>query len=162
MTDNKKPVQQDENSIILERRSKLKEIREKRIAFPNNFSPDSYAEDLHLQYDENDKETLAKKNINVLVAGRIMLKRVMGKASFTTIQDTSGRIQLYVSRDLINSKKEPELYSDFKRWDLGDIIGAKGKLFKTNTNELSVEVTEIILLTKSLRPLPEKFQIAKN
>ena len=157
MTDNKKPVQQDENSIILERRSKLKEIREKRIAFPNNFSPDSYAEDLHLQYDENDKETLAKKNINVLVAGRIMLKRVMGKASFATIQDTSGRIQLYVSRDLINSKKEPELYSDFKRWDLGDIIGAKGKLFKTNTNELSVEVTEIILLTKSLRPLPEKF-----
>ena len=162
MTDNKEPVQQDENSIILERRSKLKEIREKRIAFPNNFQPDSYAEDLHLKYDGDSKETLAKKSINVLVAGRMMLKRVMGKASFATIQDTSGRIQLYVSRDLINSDKEPELYADFKRWDLGDIIGAKGKLFKTNTNELSVEVTEIILLTKALRPLPEKFHGLSN
>ena len=157
MTDKKESIQQDENSIILERRSKLKEIREKKVAFPNNFSPDSYANDLHSQYDKDDKETLAKKNINVFVAGRMVLKRVMGKASFATIQDTTGRIQLYVARDLINSEKEPELYADFKRWDLGDIIGAKGKLFKTNTNELSVEVTEIILLTKSLRPLPEKF-----
>ena len=86
-----------------------------------------------------------------------MLKRVMGKASFATVQDTSGKIQLYISRDLINSEKEPELYADFKRWDLGDIIGAKGKLFKTKTNELTVEVTELVLLTKSLRPLPEKF-----
>jgi len=86
-----------------------------------------------------------------------MLKRVMGKASFATVQDTTGKIQLYVSRDLINSEKEPELYADFKRWDLGDIIGAKGKLFKTKTNELTVEVTELVLLTKSLRPLPEKF-----
>ena len=156
MTDNKEPVKKDENSIILERRSKLKEIREKRIAFPNNFKPNSYAEDLHLKYDDDDKEALGK-SIDVIVAGRMMLKRVMGKASFATVQDTSGRIQLYISRDLINSEKEPELYADFKRWDLGDIIGAKGKLFKTNTNELTVEVTQIILLTKSLRPLPEKF-----
>ena len=156
MTDNKEPVQKDENSIILERRSKLKEIREKGIAFPNNFQPDSYAKDLHLKYDDDDKETLGK-NIDVLVAGRMMLKRVMGKASFATVQDTSGKIQLYISRDLINSEKEPELYADFKRWDLGDIIGAKGKLFKTKTNELTVEVTELVLLTKSLRPLPEKF-----
>ena len=156
MTDNKEPVQKDENSIILERRSKLKEIREKRIAFPNNFQPDSYAEDLHLKYDNDDKEVLGK-SIDVLIAGRMVLKRVMGKASFATLQDTSGRIQLYIARDLVNSEKEPELYADFKRWDLGDIIGAKGKLFKTNTNELTVEVTQIILLTKSLRPLPEKF-----
>ena len=156
MTDNKEPVQKDENSIILERRSKLKEIREKRIAFPNNFKPNSYAEDLHLKYDNDDKEALGK-NIDVIVAGRMMLKRVMGKASFATVQDTTGRIQLYISRDLINSEKEPELYADFKRWDLGDIIGAKGKLFKTKTNELTVEVTELVLLTKSLRPLPEKF-----
>ena len=156
MSDNKEPIQKDENSIILERRSKLKEIREKRIAFPNNFSPNSYAEDLHLKYDDDDKEALGK-SIDVIVAGRMMLKRVMGKASFATVQDTSGKIQLYISRDLINSEKEPELYADFKRWDLGDIIGAKGKLFKTKTNELTVEVTELVLLTKSLRPLPEKF-----
>jgi len=156
LTDNKEPVKKDENSIILERRSKLKEIRGKRIAFPNNFQPDSFAEDLHLKYDDDNKEALGK-SIDVIIAGRMMLKRVMGKASFATLQDTSGRIQLYVSRDLVNSEKEPELYADFKRWDLGDIIGAKGKLFKTNTNELTVEVTEIILLTKSLRPLPEKF-----
>ena len=156
MSDNKEPVQKDENSIILERRSKLKAIREKGIAFPNNFQPDLYAKDLHLKYDDDDKETLGK-SIDVLVAGRMMLKRVMGKASFATVQDTSGKIQLYISRDLINSEKEPELYADFKRWDLGDIIGAKGKLFKTKTNELTVEVTELVLLTKSLRPLPEKF-----
>ena len=156
MTDNKEPVQKDENSIILERRSKLKEIREKRIALPNNFQPDSYAKDLHLKHDNDDKEDLGK-SIEVLVAGRMVLKRVMGKASFATIQDTTGRIQLYISRDLINSEKEPELYADFKRWDLGDIVGAKGKLFKTKTNELTVEVSEFILLTKSLRPLPEKF-----
>ena len=156
MADNKETVQKDENSIILERRSKLKEIREKRIAFPNNFQPNSYAEDLHLKYDGDDKEALGK-SIDVIIAGRMMLKRVMGKASFATVQDTSGKIQLYISRDLINSEKEPELYADFKRWDLGDIIGAKGKLFKTKTNELTVEVTELVLLTKSLRPLPEKF-----
>ena len=147
MTEKKEIVKKDENSIILERRSKLKNIREKRIAFPNSFQPDSYAEDLHLKYDNEDKEALGK-TIDVLIAGRMVLKRVMGKASFATVQDTSGRIQLYVSRDLVNSEKEPELYADFKRWDLGDIIGAKGKLFKTNTNELTVEVTEIILLTK--------------
>ena len=157
MTDKKESIQQDENSIILERRSKLKEIREKKVAFPNNFSPDSYANDLHSQYDKDDKETLAKKNINVFVAGRMVLKRVMGKASFATIQDTTGRIQLYVARDFINSDENPELYAQFKKWDLGDIVGAKGKLFKTRTNELTVEVTEIVLLTKSIRPLPEKF-----
>jgi lysyl-tRNA synthetase class 2 len=147
----------DENSIIQERRHKLKEIRSKGVAFPNSYKPTHYAVDLHAEFDQFSKESLGSKTIEVQVAGRMMLKRVMGKASFATIQDTTGRIQLYVSRDLINNEKNPELYADFKKWDMGDILWAKGKLFKTNTDELSIEVTEINLLTKSLRPLPEKF-----
>ena len=103
------------------------------------------------------KKHSKKKGIEVSVSGRMMLKRVMGKASFATIQDNNGRIQLYVARDFINSDDNPELYAQFKKWDLGDIVGAKGKLFKTRTNELTIEVTEIVLLTKSIRPLPEKF-----
>ena len=159
---NKEPNQNnepivDENSIISERRSKLEELRKLGIAFPNQFKPENLSSDLHKNYDEDDKETLEKKSIEVSVSGRMMLKRVMGKASFATIQDNKGRIQLYVARDFINSDANPELYAQFKKWDLGDIIGAKGKLFKTRTNELTVEVTEIILLTKSIRPLPEKF-----
>ncbi len=157
MSENNEPVIQDENSIILERRTKLKALREKGVAFPNDFKPSAFAKSLHQEYDELDKPALEEKRIEVSVAGRMMLKRVMGKASFATIQDTTGRIQLYVSRDLINNESNPEHYSEFKHWDLGDILWAKGRLFKTNTNELSVEVTEIILLTKSLRPLPEKF-----
>jgi len=147
----------DENTIIQERRAKLQELRQAGVAFPNHFKPEHHAQTLHQDYDDIDKPGLEKKNIHVVVAGRMMLKRVMGKASFATIQDGSGRIQLYVARDLVNNEQNPELYSAFKKWDMGDIIGAKGKLFKTNTNELTIEVTEIILLTKSLRPLPEKF-----
>ena len=147
----------DENSIIQERRNKLTELRKIGVAFPNNFNPKHESSELHKEYDGFDKPTLEEKNIEVVVAGRMMLKRVMGKASFATIQDRTGRIQLYVARDLINNENNPELYSSFKRWDMGDIIGAKGKLFKTNTDELTIEVTEICLLTKSLRPLPEKF-----
>ncbi|MDG1095019.1 MAG: lysine--tRNA ligase [Methylophilaceae bacterium] len=147
----------DENSIISERRSKLEELRKSGIAFPNQFKPENLSSDLHKNYDEDDKETLEKKGIEVSVSGRMMLKRVMGKASFATIQDNNGRIQLYVTRDFINSDDNPELYAQFKKWDLGDIVGAKGKLFKTRTNELTIEVTEIVLLTKSIRPLPEKF-----
>ncbi|NCV28274.1 MAG: lysine--tRNA ligase [Nitrosomonadales bacterium] len=147
----------DENSIIQERRSKLTELRKVGVAFPNNFKPEHDSSQLHKEYDGFDKPTLEEKNIEVVVAGRMMLKRVMGKASFATIQDRTGRIQLYVARDLINNQENPELYSSFKKWDMGDIIGAKGKLFKTNTDELTIEVTEICLLTKSLRPLPEKF-----
>jgi len=157
LSENNQPVIQDENSIILERRTKLKELREKGSAFPNQFAPDAFAKALHQDYDELDKEALEEKSLVVAIAGRMMLKRVMGKASFATIQDTTGRIQLYVSRDLINNEVNPELYSDFKRWDLGDILWAKGTLFKTKTNELTLHVTEINLLTKSLRPLPEKF-----
>ena len=147
----------DENTIIQERRSKLNDLRKEGAAFPNHFRPEHLALNLHEEFDSIDKPELEEKNIHVIVAGRMMLKRVMGKASFATIQDGSGRIQLYVARDLVNTNDQPELYSAFKKWDMGDIIGAKGKLFKTNTNELTIEVTEILLLTKSLRPLPEKF-----
>ena len=147
----------DENTIIQERRSKLNDLRKEGTAFPNHFKPQHLAFNLHEEFDSIDKPELEEKNIHVIVAGRMMLKRVMGKASFATIQDGSGRIQLYVARDLVNTDDQPELYSAFKKWDMGDIIGAKGKLFKTNTNELTIEVTEILLLTKSLRPLPEKF-----
>jgi len=147
----------DENTIIQERRSKLNDLRKEGTAFPNHFRPEHLAFNLHEEFDSIDKPELEEKNIHVIVAGRMMLKRVMGKASFATIQDGSGRIQLYVARDLVNTDEQPELYSAFKKWDMGDIIGAKGKLFKTNTNELTIEVTEILLLTKSLRPLPEKF-----
>ncbi len=147
----------DENSIISDRRNKLDDLRKNGIAFPNQFKPQHFSSELHKNYDSDDKETLEGKSIQVSVSGRMMLKRVMGKASFASIQDNDGRIQLYVARDFINSDSNPELYSQFKKWDLGDIIGAKGKLFKTRTNELTIEVTEIILLTKSIRPLPEKF-----
>lgn len=147
----------DENTIIQERRSKLNDLRKEGVAFPNHFKPEHLAHNLHEEFDSIDKSELEEKNRHVIVAGRMMLKRVMGKASFATIQDGSGRIQIYVTRDFINTDDQPELYSAFKKWDMGDIIGAKGKLFKTNTNELTIEVTEILLLTKSLRPLPEKF-----
>lgn len=157
MTDKEDMSKQDENTIIAERRAKLKELRELGEVFPNQFKPGDFARDLHASYGELEKEALEEKAILVTVAGRMMLKRVMGKASFATLQDTTGRIQLYVARDNINSEKTPELYAQFKKWDLGDILGAKGKLFKTNTGELTLEVNEIILLTKSLRPLPEKF-----
>lgn len=157
MTDKQETSVQDENSIIAERRSKLVEIRKQGNAFPNNFHPEDFSNKLQSLYSGDEKADLEQKNVHVVVAGRMMLKRVMGKASFATIQDKGGRIQLYVARDNINSDKNPELYSQFKKWDLGDIVGAKGKLFKTNTGELTIEVNEIVLLTKSLRPLPEKF-----
>ena len=145
--------QQDENKLIAERRNKLKTLREQGNAFPNNFRRDSLAADLHAKYDERDNEALESKNIRVAVAGRMLGKRVMGKASFAHLQDMSGRIQLYVQRDEL-----PEgVYMQFKSWDLGDIVAGEGTLFKTKTGELSVKVDQIRLLTKSLRPLPEKY-----
>ncbi|MGZ8272002.1 MAG: lysine--tRNA ligase, partial [Methylophilus sp.] len=148
----------DENHVIAERREKLKALREaakqnQLAVFPNDFRPQHKAADLHKQYGELDKETLDPQAIPATVAGRMMLKRVMGKASFATIQDSTSRIQLYIARDEIGE----ELYESFKHWDLGDIMGASGRLFKTKTGELSIHVSEIKLLTKSLRPLPEKF-----
>jgi lysyl-tRNA synthetase class 2 len=149
---------QDENSIIAERRAKLAALREKGVAFPNDFRPTHKAADLHAQYGELTNEQLEAEPIKVSVAGRMMLKRVMGKASFATILDSSGRnaegrIQLYITNDNAGE----ETHAAFKHYDLGDILGAEGLLFKTKTGELSVKVTGLRLLTKSLRPLPDKF-----
>lgn len=143
----------DESHVIAERREKLKALREQGVAFPNDFRPQHCAADLHQQYDELDNETLEARDIKVSVAGRMMLKRVMGKASFATIQDKSGRIQLFIARDNLGE----EVYDAFKKWDMGDIVAAEGIVFKTKTGELSVKVANMRLLTKSLRPLPEKF-----
>lgn len=144
---------QDENQIIAERRAKLAELRKTGIAFPNTFRRDSLASALHEQYDEHTKEALEASQAEVKVAGRMVLKRVMGKASFATIQDMSGRVQLYISKDHTGQAA----HDAFKHYDLGDILGAQGRLFKTKTGELSIRVTDIQLLTKSIRPLPEKF-----
>ncbi len=136
------------------RREKLAALRAKGNAFPNTFRRNALAEDLHNQYNDADGEELKAKEIEVSVAGRIMTRRAMGKATFITLQDVSGKIQLYVARDNL-----PEgVYSDdVGHWDLGDIIGVKGTMFKTKTDELTVKATEVQLLTKALRPLPDKF-----
>jgi len=147
----------DENQIIAERRGKLAKLREKGQPFPNSFKPEHRAADLHAKYGLLDKETLDPQGIEVSVSGRMMLKRVMGKASFATIQDSTGRIQLFVSKDGLRGENAEALYESFKHWDLGDIVAAEGVMFKTKTGELSVNVSELRLLTKSLRPLPEKF-----
>ncbi|MGZ8946967.1 MAG: lysine--tRNA ligase [Methylococcaceae bacterium] len=147
-------IQHDEQEQIKQRRSKLNELRENSIAFPTDFRRDVVAGELLAEYGGKSKEELEAEPLRVKIAGRIMTRRVMGKASFCHIQDMSGKIQLYVTRDTL-----PEgLYNDhFKKWDIGDIIGAEGVLFKTQTDELSVKVDAIRLLTKALRPLPEKF-----
>ncbi|AWW34843.1 lysine--tRNA ligase [Mannheimia varigena] len=143
----------DLNGKMLARREKLTKIREQGNAFPNTFRRNALAKDLHAQYDEVEGEALKEQNIQVKVAGRIMLKRVMGKASFFTIQDVSGAIQLYVARDNLAESVYEEKVS---LWDLGDIIGVEGTLFKTKTGELTVRCSEVQLLTKALRPLPDK------
>ncbi|MGH8771162.1 MAG: lysine--tRNA ligase [Burkholderiales bacterium] len=144
---------QDDNDIIAERRAKLNALRESGIAFPNDFRREHLAGKLHEQYDSSSREELESQAIQVAVAGRMMLKRSMGKLTFATLQDMSGRIQLYVS----DADFGQAAHEDFKSWDLGDIVGARGTLFKTKTGELTVRVTELKLLTKALRPLPEKF-----
>ena len=143
----------DENHIIAERREKLAKLREGGIAFPNDFVPTHLAADLHTHYDSLTKEELAAKKVHVKVAGRMVLKRVMGKASFATIQDRSGQIQFYISDELSGT----DTHGAFKHWDMGDFISAEGNLFKTNKGELSVECSNLRLLSKSLRPLPDKF-----
>lgn len=143
----------DTHQLIAERREKLAAIRRQGVAFPNDFKPQHRAAALAQQYGDKPNEALEPLQLNVSVAGRMMLKRVMGKASFCTLQDATGRLQLYVTRDGIGE----EAYAAFKHWDLGDILGAEGRLFKTKTGELSVHVTRLRLLTKSLRPLPDKF-----
>ncbi|GLR12678.1 lysine--tRNA ligase [Chitinimonas viridis] len=153
MAEEQSPITQDDNQLMAERRAKLAEIRQHGPAFPNDFDRKHMAADLHAKHDSAEKEALDADKIEVAVAGRMMLKRVMGKAAFATIQDGSGRIQLYVSLDQVGET----VLAQFKTWDLGDIIGAQGTLMKTKTGELSVMVTEVRLLTKALRPLPEKF-----
>ncbi|PWW14314.1 MULTISPECIES: lysine--tRNA ligase [Pseudidiomarina] len=144
----------DVNEQIAQRKAKLAALREQGVAFPNDFRRDSLAADLHANYDHVEKEQLAAQGVRVSVAGRMMTRRIMGKASFATLQDMSGQIQIYVARDNL-----PEgFYNEqFKKWDLGDIIGATGTLFITGTGELSVQVDDVRLLTKALRPLPDKF-----
>ena len=147
------PPEQDENHIIAERRAKLAEWRATGKAYPNDFLRENTAGKIIEVYEAKSGEELEATPVEVKVAGRVMLKRVMGKASFITISDVSGRIQLYVTRDRVGE----ETYTAFKRWDIGDIVGAVGVLFRTKTGELSVQCSEIRLLSKSLRPLPEKF-----
>ena len=143
----------DENHIIAERRAKLAEWKASGKAYPNDFSRENTAGKITELYEGKTGEELEAAPVEVKIAGRIMLKRVMGKAAFITISDVSGRIQLYVARDKVGE----ETYTAFKRWDIGDIVGAIGTVFRTKTGELTVQCTEIRLLSKSLRPLPEKF-----
>ncbi len=147
------PLQQDENQLIAERRAKLEAWRKSGKAFPNDFQRENTALKVLEGYDGKTAGELEAMPVEVRMAGRMMLKRVMGKASFATIQDLSGRIQIYVTRDRVGEAT----YADFKTWDLGDIIGIVGTLMKTKTGELTVQAAEIRLLTKSLRPLPDKF-----
>jgi lysyl-tRNA synthetase class 2 len=143
----------DENQIIAERRAKLAALRAAGLAFPNDFRRTHMAGELHSRYGSLDRQALAQANIEVAVAGRMMLKRMMGKASFATLQDGSGRIQLYVANDDTGEAA----HEQFKHWDLGDIVAARGVLFKTQKGELSVRCRELRLLAKSVRPLPDKY-----
>jgi lysyl-tRNA synthetase class 2 len=143
----------DTHELLLQRRTKLKKWRAEGVAYPNDFRRDTLANVLHENYSTQNESELEANPITVKIAGRMMTRRLMGKASFVHLQDMSGRIQLYVRQDAIT----PEIYEDFLQWDLGDILGATGTLFKTKTGELSIRVTHIQLLTKSLRPLPDKY-----
>ncbi len=144
---------EEENKLVEERREKLKALRAKGAAFPNDFRPAHHAGELAARYGGLDKAALEKQNAVVSLAGRMMLKRVMGKASFATLQDGSGRIQVYVANDVAGEAQ----HEAFKHWDLGDIVGVEGTLFKTNKGELTVNAKTLRLLVKALRPLPEKF-----
>jgi lysyl-tRNA synthetase class 2 len=147
------PASTDENPIIAERRAKLARLRELGPAFPNDFTRSHHAGELQTRFGTVEREALARDNVEVALAGRVMLKRVMGKASFATVQDTSGRIQFYISDDDTGAAA----HEAFKGWDIGDIVAARGELFKTQKGELSVRCRQLRLLTKSLRPLPDKF-----
>ncbi|SHO22301.1 Lysyl-tRNA synthetase-Lysine--tRNA ligase, partial [Moritella viscosa] len=144
----------DFQSEVEQRRQKLAELRSQGNAFPNDFRRDAISKELLNKYDDKSADELKELQLNVKVAGRIMTRRIMGKASFVTLQDMGGKIQLYVNRDNL-----PENYYNekFKKWDIGDIVGAEGTLFKTKTGELTISLSSIQLLTKALRPLPNKF-----
>ncbi|MBP9742963.1 MAG: lysine--tRNA ligase [Burkholderiales bacterium] len=151
MLDNQLP--DNENHIISERRQKLATIRATQTAYPNSFKPDNNAKNLHSKYDSMNNEELDSHNIMIKIAGRMRLKRIMGKVSFATLQDGASKIQIYLSREKLGE----EQYEKFKHLDIGDILGVSGNLFKTKTDELTISVNEITLLSKNLRPLPEKF-----
>lgn len=142
-----------ENEQVHQRKMKLAELRKQGIAYPNGFIRKDLAADLHQAYGHLSNEELASKNIQLSLAGRMMTRRIMGKASFATMQDMSGKIQAYIAKDQVNEST----YEAFKHWDLGDIISVEGVLFKTKTGELSIKAKEINLLVKALRPLPDKF-----
>lgn len=155
MTEHTPPTHIDENHLIAERRAKLTALRGQGVAFPNDFRRADYAGDLQAAYVDAEQwtaEALEAKGHRVAVAGRILLKRVMGKASFVQIQDESGRIQLFLQANVLG-----DTYESFKGWDVGDIVSAEGVLTRTKTGELSVKTDALRLLTKSLRPLPDKF-----
>ncbi|MBI5335881.1 MAG: lysine--tRNA ligase [Burkholderiales bacterium] len=143
----------DTNKLIAERREKLAALRQQGVAFPNDFQPRDHAAELHSRHAPKPAEELEAQPVTACVAGRLMLKRVMGKACFGTLQDGSGRIQVYVTLDAVGA----EQLAAFKHWDLGDILGCEGTLFKTKTGELTIKASSVRLLTKSLRPLPDKF-----
>lgn len=153
----------DENQLMAERRDKLKALRQQQadgrgVTFPNDIKPSHHAAELFAAHGDKTNEELEPLALKVNVAGRMMLKRVMGKASFATLQDTSfgpsgGRIQLYINNEGVGE----EVHAAFKHWDLGDIVAASGTLFRTKTGELSIHATSLRLVTKSLRPLPDKF-----
>jgi lysyl-tRNA synthetase class 2 len=144
----------DENDIIKNRREKLARWRASGGAYPNDFRRDALARELHTRCAEMDKPALETAQISAAVAGRVMLRRVMGKASFITLQDVSGQIQCYVQRDALGE----DAYDDFKNlWDIGDIVGVRGRMMRTNKGELSVQASELVLLNKTVRPLPEKY-----
>ena len=144
-----------EKALIEERRKKLKQLRDRGGAYSNSFKPQNNAFKLHEEYGEFSKEDLTEKDVkDISIAGRIVLKRVMGNASFATLRDASGDIQIYVTKNNVDET----VYEDFKTWDLGDIVGVSGALFKTKTDELTIDVWDLEMITKSLRPMPEKFK----
>ena len=148
----------NENSIMAERRAKLALLRQTGVAFPNDFTPENKAFSLHEFHGAKERDALEQESVPVSIAGRMMLKRVMGKASFATLSDASGpdlngRIQIFISDDITGS----ELHEAFKHYDIGDILGVEGTLFKTRTGELTIRVLNLRMLTKSLRPLPDKY-----
>jgi lysyl-tRNA synthetase, class II len=144
---------EEDNKLVEERREKLKALRRQGPAFPNDWRPTHHAGELARGFNAHDKAALEKAGVKVAIAGRMMLKRVMGKASFATLQDGTGRMQIYVANDVAGEAA----HEAFKHWDLGDIVGVEGTLFKTNKGELTVNASTIRLLVKALRPLPEKF-----
>src|SRR5580698_7180662 len=150
--------QQDENSLIQQRKEKLAKLRETRQAFPNDCHRDALTADLLGLYGQRSGESLEQEKIKVKVAGRMMGKRIMGKASFVHIQDSSGRLQLFLQQGALGE----ELYEDFKGWDVGDIVAAEGDIFKTKTGELSVRAEKLRLISKSLLPLLLIFNDTSN